>query len=151
VTAILALAGAIIAWQLLHKQGPLHSPLSPLAKAFGEDVQAGRYEQACERLTPESRAEFEAAGGCARSIPATVDPGFASDLVNLKFTCFTGGSDTASLRGDGRLLTSASKNFGCEDLEAGVIFHRVEGQWGIELSPKSPVATVTPPSRGSSP
>jgi hypothetical protein len=145
---ILALAGGIIAWQFIHDPGPLDSPMSPTAKAFGEDVQTGGYQQACSLLTPDSRAKFEAAGGCDKSIPATVDDRFAASLANVKFSCAEIGTDSGSLHGDGSPAVAAPRT-GCGYIQPAVFFRRVGGKWLMDLSPKGiGSSTITAPTGG---
>jgi hypothetical protein len=117
--------------------------MSPTAKAFGEHVQAGRYEQACTLLTPESQARFEAAEGCAKSIPATVNSRFAAQLANVKFSCADIGVDTAVLRGDGGPAVGYRS---CNNVPR-VFFKRVGERWLIDLSPQG-VGAVTPRAGG---
>jgi hypothetical protein len=101
------------------------------ARAFGKDIQAGRYAQACSLLTPDSRAALDAADGCATSISAKVDASVAAALANDDYRCLDARGDVAEIYGRGK----SGGGGNCRGDDAFLTLNRVDGKWLITLSP----------------
>jgi hypothetical protein len=106
--------------------------LTKLAKRFGDSVHAGRVDEACAMLTPDSRASFEGAGGCAHSLPRRVNGKFEDVLTAGDFNCEVSTGD------DGRVANIGTNgNSSCLTQLPVLRFKRINGKWLVVLAPRS--------------
>jgi hypothetical protein len=127
--ALFTIGVGLFAWHAATEELPYDEhTFSPIAERFGKDIQRERYDDACSLLTPDSKAEFRAAGGCGRTLPVRITPKHAEVLAHGKFNCVVVDDSTHA-----RVFNASYR---CTVGDAATArFEKIDGRWLIVLHP----------------